>query len=237
MVGVASSKRCSTDRIGHRLLLLIGFNRIGYLRYIRAMGHSHLLITGTITNASEFTRRHVPLSDWRKMAYKVAMSQDKLEIATLAGGCFWGVEELFRQLPGVTDTEVGYTGGTLENPTYQEVKRGDTGHAETIQIEFDPSKISYEEILNYFFRLHDPTTLNRQGNDIGSQYRSAIFYHDEQQRTIAEKVKARVDQSGKWPRKVVTEIIPAKPFYSAEDYHQDYLQKNPGGYTCHYLRD
>jgi peptide methionine sulfoxide reductase msrA/msrB len=159
------------------------------------------------------------------------------EVALLAGGCFWGVEELIRQLPGVIDTSVGYTGGDLENPRYEDVKTGRTGHAESIRIEFDPSKISYEEILRYFFRLHDPTTKNRQGNDVGTQYRSAIFVADDGQRQVAERVRAEVDRSGKWSRPIVTEIVPAKEFYSAEGYHQDYLQKNPGGYTCHYLRD
>lgn len=159
------------------------------------------------------------------------------ELATLAGGCFWGVEELIRQMPGVLDTEVGYTGGTVGAPTYEKVKKGTTGHAEAIQISFDPSRLSYEALLQFFFRLHDPTTPNRQGNDIGTQYRSAIFFHSEDQRQIAEKVKAEVNQSGKWPKPLVTEIVAATPFYPAEDYHQDYLQKNPGGYTCHFVRD
>jgi len=159
-----------------------------------------------------------------------------METATLAGGCFWGVEELIRQLPGVTDTTVGYTGGTLKNARYQDVKTGRTGHAESIEIKFDPDRISYEEILRYFFRLHDPTTPNRQGNDIGSQYRSAIFVHDDKQREVAERVKKEVDASGKWTRLVTTEIVPATEFWPAEDYHQDYLQKYPNGYTCHYLR-
>lgn len=161
----------------------------------------------------------------------------KTEIATLAGGCFWGVEQLIRELPGVIDTEVGYSGGTSPSPTYEFVKRGDTGHAEAIQIEFDPTKISFETLLTQFFRLHDPTTRNRQGNDVGTQYRSAIFYHSPEQRRTAETVRARVDQSGKWQRPVVTEIVAATAFYPAEDYHQDYLRKNPGGYTCHYWRE
>lgn len=162
---------------------------------------------------------------------------DNLETATLAGGCFWGVEELFRNLPGVTDTTVGYTGGTIENPNYNVVKTGRSGHAESLQIVFDPDRISFEDILAYFFRLHDPTTANRQGNDIGTQYRSAIFYHGDKQKEIAERVKDRVDRSGKWRSKVVTEIVPATKFYPAEENHQDYLQKYPNGYTCHYLRD
>jgi peptide methionine sulfoxide reductase msrA/msrB len=158
-------------------------------------------------------------------------------IATLSGGCFWGVQELIRKLPGVLESRVGYTGGTTANPDYEQVHTGETGHAEAVEIVFDPSVVSYESILRYFFRLHDPTTLNRQGNDRGTQYRSAIFYHDEEQRKIAERVKSEVDRSGKWPAKVVTQIVPAGPFYPAEDYHQDYLQKHPHGYTCHYLRD
>ncbi|MCH7549229.1 MAG: peptide-methionine (S)-S-oxide reductase MsrA [Candidatus Krumholzibacteriota bacterium] len=161
----------------------------------------------------------------------------KSESAILAAGCFWGVEEIFRGIDGVLDTEVGYTGGTLEDPTYEDVIRKDTGHAEAIRVEFDSEKLTYEQVLDYFFRLHDPTTKNRQGNDRGTQYRSAIFYASEEQREIAQRVTAALERSGKWQDPVVTEIIPAVPFYSAEQYHQDYLQKNPGGYTCHILRD
>jgi methionine-S-sulfoxide reductase len=161
---------------------------------------------------------------------------ERTETATLAGGCFWGVEELFRQLPGVTRTTVGYTGGTLENARYEDVKTGRTGHAESIEVLFDPDRVSYAEILEHFFRLHDPTTKNRQGNDSGSQYRSAIFVHDERQKEIAEQVREQMRTSGKWKLPIVTEIVPASPFWSAEAYHQDYLQKNPHGYTCHYLR-
>jgi len=156
------------------------------------------------------------------------------ETATLAGGCFWGVEELVRKLPGVVDTTVGYAGGTLDNPRYEDVKKGRTGHAESLQIVFDPAKISYDEILDFFFRLHDPTTANRQGNDIGTQYRSAIFYHDESQRDAAQRAVLRAQP--KWPRPIVTEVVPFTNFYEAEDFHQDYLQRNPHGYTCHYLR-
>jgi len=157
-------------------------------------------------------------------------------VATLAGGCFWGMEELIRQFPGVLETVVGYTGGTTPNPVYEQVHTGRTGHAEAIQITYDPARTSFEAILEYFFKLHDPTTLNRQGNDLGTQYRSAIFYHDDEQRQVAEKVKARVDASGFWPRKLTTEIAQATTFWPAEEYHQKYLQKNPGGYTCHFVR-
>jgi peptide methionine sulfoxide reductase msrA/msrB len=159
------------------------------------------------------------------------------EVATFAGGCFWGVEELVRSLPGVLETDVGYAGGESSTATYEHVKKGNTGHAESIQIVFDPKKIRYEELLGYFFRLHDPTTLNRQGNDVGTQYRSVIFFHSKKQQEIAEAVKKKVNASGKWKNPVVTQIMPARPFYRAEEYHQDYLQKNPGGYTCHYFRD
>jgi methionine-S-sulfoxide reductase len=127
-------------------------------------------------------------------------------------------------------------GGKTPNPNYEAVCSGSTGHAEVVRVTFDPAVVSYEDLLNAYFAIHDPTTLNRQGNDMGSSYRSAIFYHNDEQRQIAERVKARVDKSGAWKRPVVTEIVPAKAFWTAEEYHQDYLQKNPGGYTCHYVR-
>jgi peptide methionine sulfoxide reductase msrA/msrB len=166
-----------------------------------------------------------------------AASDPQREIATLAGGCFWGMEEILHEIPGVTSTRVGYTGGTTTDPKYEEVHAGESGHAEAVEVVFDPAKISFEQLLGYFFRMHDPTTLNRQGNDIGTSYRSAIFYHSEAQRRTAEQVKDRVDKAGKWPAPIVTEIVAAGPFYPAEEYHQKYLQKNPNGYTCHFLRD
>ena len=159
------------------------------------------------------------------------------ETAYLAGGCFWGMEEILREIPGVLETEVGYTGGVVPEATYEKVSTGTTGHAESVKIVFDPERLSYEQLLGWFFRMHDPTTKNRQGNDVGSQYRSAIFVLDDTQRRVAEEVKARVDASGKWKRPLVTEIAAAGEFWPAEAYHQDYLEKNPGGYTCHYLRD
>jgi peptide methionine sulfoxide reductase msrA/msrB len=161
----------------------------------------------------------------------------KTETAILAGGCFWGMEEIIRKLPGVIETKVGYSGGTVPNPTYEQVCTGRTGHAESIQIVFDPTKMSYEKLLGYFFRMHDPTTLNRQHNDIGTQYRSAIFYFTDEQKQTAEQVKAQFSKSGRFNRPIVTEITKASAFYPAEDYHQKYLVKNPGGYTCHVLRD
>ena len=159
------------------------------------------------------------------------------ETATLAGGCFWGVEELIRAIPGVTSTQVGYTGGKTTNANYIQVKTGQTGHAESIKVEFDSTKLKYETLLEHFFRLHDPTTKDRQGNDIGTQYRSVIFYHSPEQRAAAERVIAKVDASGAWKKPVVTQIEAAGVWYDAEDYHQDYLRKNPGGYTCHFVRD
>lgn len=161
----------------------------------------------------------------------------KKEIATLAGGCFWGMEDIIRNIPGVINTVVGYTGGKVDNPTYNIVKLGTTNHAESVQVEFDPSKLSYEDLLGYFFRMHDPTTLNQQGNDKGTQYRSAIFYHSPEQKKSAEEVIKKVEKAKKWTRPIVTQVVQASEFYPAEDYHQDYLKKNPGGYTCHWLRD
>lgn len=158
------------------------------------------------------------------------------EIAMVSGGCFWGMQEIIRHLPGVIKTTVGYTGGTVPNPTYELVCSHTTGHAEAVQVEFDPSVLTYEQFLGYFFRMHDPTTPDRQENDLGAQYRSAIFYTSEAQRVTAEQVKAKVDKSGKWKDPVVTQITKASTFYPAEEYHQDYLQKHPGGYMCHYLR-
>ena len=151
----------------------------------------------------------------------------------LAGGCFWGMQDLIRKQPGVITTTVGYTGGALENPTYQDVKTGGTGHAEAIEIE---DAISYRQLLTYFFKIHDPTTPNRQGNDVGSQYRSAIFYQSEDQAEIAQALINDMQQSGKWPAPIATEVIPAGPFWPAEAEHQDYLERNPYGYTCHFER-
>ena len=165
-----------------------------------------------------------------------ATQSQKSEKATLAGGCFWGMEEILRKIPGVLSTSVGYIGGKIENPTYQQVCTGTTGHAEAIEIEFDPKRISYRKLLEYFFRMHDPTTLNRQHNDKGTQYRSAIFYHSDGQKAEAEAAKAEAGSSGKFRDAIVTEITEAGKFWSAEDYHQKYLQKNPGGYNCHVLR-
>jgi peptide-methionine (S)-S-oxide reductase len=148
-----------------------------------------------------------------------------MEKATFAAGCFWGVEAAFRKVKGVTSTSVGYTGGNLENPGYHDVSTGKTGHAESIEVLYDPSRISYEELLDVFWNIHDPTTQNRQGPDIGSQYRSAIFYHNEDQKTAASDSKKELEASGKYRKTIVTEIVPASEFYPAEDYHQRYFEK------------
>lgn len=152
-----------------------------------------------------------------------------MEKATFAAGCFWGVEESFYDLPGVVSTRVGYTGGSLEHPSYQQVCSDTTGHAEAAEISYDPAKISYEQLLKVFWQIHDPTQLNRQGPDLGSQYRSAIFYHSEEQRRLAEASKDALDRSGRYRRSVVTEILPAGIFWEAEPYHQKYHLKNGGG--------
>jgi peptide-methionine (S)-S-oxide reductase len=157
---------------------------------------------------------------------------ESTERAVLAGGCFWGVQELVRNLPGVLSTRVGYTGGDVPNATY----RNHGTHAEAIEITFDPSVTTYRDLLEFFFQIHDPTTKNRQGNDIGLSYRSAIYYTSDEQRRVAEETIADVNASGLWPGDVVTEVEPAGPFWEAEPEHQDYLQHYPYGYTCHYVR-
>jgi len=160
------------------------------------------------------------------------------EVAILAGGCFWGMEKVMRQAPGVVSIEVGYAGGKSPKVSYEDVSNGETGHAESVRIVFDPHQISYEDLLaHWYFRGHDPTTVDRQNNDVGTQYRSEIFATSDVQRKVAEAVKARVDKTGKWKRPIVTRIEPATTWVRAEDYHQDYLVKHPGGYNDHWLRD
>ena len=154
------------------------------------------------------------------------------ERAVLAGGCFWGMQDLIRRQHGVIATRVGYTGGDVPNATY----RHHGSHAEALEIIFDPAKISYRKLLEFFFQIHDPTTLNRQGNDVGTSYRSAIFYTSEEQKRVAEDTIADVEASGLWPGKVVTEVVPASAFWEAEPEHQDYLERYPDGYTCHFIR-
>ncbi|MBU0754013.1 MAG: bifunctional methionine sulfoxide reductase B/A protein [Planctomycetes bacterium] len=166
-----------------------------------------------------------------------AANQDKegplnTQTATFGAGCFWGVESAFQSLKGVTETAVGYLGGTMENPTYKDVCSGDTGHAEVVQVKYDPNLVSYEELLELFWKIHDPTTMNRQGPDVGAQYRSAVFFHSPEQEKAAKAMRDRLQSSGRYKRDIVTEITPASTFYRAEDYHQKYLQKR-GKSSCH----
>jgi peptide-methionine (S)-S-oxide reductase len=158
-----------------------------------------------------------------------------METTTFGSGCFWCTEAVFQQLKGVTSVVSGFSGGHVENPSYELVITGRTGHAEVCQIEFDPAEISYEEVLEVFFSTHDPTTLNRQGNDVGTQYRSVILYHSEEQKETAERVKAELDSSGKWKDPIVTEIVPFEKFYKAEDYHQNYFRNNPNQSYCRFV--
>jgi len=182
-----------------------------------------LVLLSLFSASTEAELKGVPMTDTNQTAY-------------LSGGCFWGMEDLVRQIPGVVETEVGYTGGTTPNATYDIVKTGRSGHAESLKIVFDPKRLPYRHLLFEFFRMHNPTTRNQQGNDVGTSYRSAIFYIGDEQRQTAEEVIKTVDASGDWKAKVVTEVVPFKDFWRAEEYHQKYLIKNPGGYTCHYVR-
>jgi peptide-methionine (S)-S-oxide reductase len=156
----------------------------------------------------------------------VKAEEESMAKATFGAGCFWGVESAFRQVPGVTDAAVGYMGGTLANPTYKDVCTDRTGHAEVVQVDFDPSRVSYEQLVRAFFEIHDPTQLNRQGPDYGKQYRSVIFFHDPQQEATARKVVEELDRAGRFPRKIVTQIAPADEFYRGEEYHQRYFEKH-----------
>lgn len=168
-----------------------------------------------------------------KAENEASQSRQQYPTATFAGGCFWGTEYVYSQVPGVKGTRVGFMGGRTDNPSYKQICYTDTNHAEVVQLRYNPETISYEKLVKVFFKIHDPTTLNRQGPDVGTQYRSAIFYHDEQQKQIAEKVKAAFDTSGEFKDPIVTEIAPAKEFWKAEDYHQDYFEKNPNHPACH----
>jgi len=187
--------------------------------------------------------RFIPLEELEKQGYEEFLSlfkkhdaDNKSEVATFGGGCFWGVEAILKKVNGIIDTTAGYAGGSVNNPDYSIVSGGNSGHAEVVRVEFNPSIISYEELLSYFWRLHDPTTLNRQGWDRGTQYRSVVFYHTDEQKKIAEESKKKFDRSGVFKKKSVTEITPASGFYKAEEYHQDYYDKK-GGHVCHTLRE
>ncbi len=197
--------------------------------------------TGLRYCVNSASMKFVPLDKMKEQGYGAYLfsfaGKKGWKIATVAGGCFWGVEELLRKIPGVIETQTGYTGGNTDNATYDIVKKGSSQHAESVQILFDPKNVSYESLLLTFFKLHDPTTVNKQGNDVGTQYRSAIFFMDKEQKSIAEKVKARVEKSKQWKKPVVTEITAFNKFWRAEDEHQKYLEKKPDGYTCHFVRD
>lgn len=220
-----------------RFIPLTDLEKEGYGDYLRLFG-------GAAAHSATSTAPTAPIGSATANSCVSPAASEKpgctatLETAILAGGCFWGMEEILRKIPGVLETEAGYTGGTVKNPTYEDVHTGRSGHAEAVRVVFDPSQISYADLLEkWFFRMHDPTTKDRQGNDLGSQYRSAIFTTSPTQRETAERVKKKVHASGKWKNPIVTEITEAGTFTPAEDYHQDYLEKNPGGYTCHYMRD
>jgi methionine-S-sulfoxide reductase len=177
-----------------------------------------------------------PESAQRAAAYDRDGVATGLEVAFFGGACFWGMQELLRQAPGAVSTEVGYAGGTTDSPTYEEVSSGSTGHAQSVKVVFDPGKTTYEKLVLWFFRIHDPTTPNRQGHDVGSQYRSVIFYQSPERAMVADAVKVRLDRSRKLPGPVVTQVVPTTKFHRAEAYHQDYPRKHPGGYTCHFVR-
>ena len=187
---------------------------------------------------AEGYERFLPLFNKEAAARKTAAKKEpakeplKAETVDLAGGCFWGMQHILRKIPGVIHTEVGYTGGDVSDATYENHE----GHAESVQVVYDPSKLPFETLMRWYFRMHDPTTLDRQGNDRGTSYRSAIFYHTELQKKAAEAFKKRLDERGKWGKPIVTQIVKAGKFWKAEDYHQDYLEQKPDGYTCHFLR-
>ena len=180
-------------------------------------------------------RRETNAHSEKRTESGVTNNMDSLQTATFGSGCFWCTEAIFERVNGVVKVESGYSGGIVENPTYQEVCTGTTGHAEVTQITYDPSVISFDELLEIFWKTHDPTTLNKQGNDVGTQYRSVIFYHNENQKELAKKYKSELDKSGAWDNPIVTEISPFKNFYSAEGYHQDYYENNPNQGYCAFV--
>lgn len=193
-----------------------------------------LVLALSMAYAKTAVKKSVPQA--AKAVVKPEEKPSQTETATFAAGCFWGSEEFFRKIPGVLEAKVGYTGGKTANPKYDDMHDGHTGHAESVEVKFDPSKVSFITLMDQFYKMHDPTTKDRQGNDEGNQYRSAIFYHGEKQKQEALAFKEKVEKSGAWKKPITTEISEAGKFWDAENYHQDYLQKNPGGYDNHYLR-
>jgi peptide-methionine (S)-S-oxide reductase len=204
---------------------IVDINHLGGKRLAQAFANDSNCRSALHPKSSIF--ESLPAANWRKTDMTVLTGR-----AVLAGGCFWGLQDLLRRYPGVISTRVGYTGGEVPNATY----RNHGNHAEAIEIIFDPEVISYRQLLEVFFQIHDPSTLNRQGNDVGASYRSAIFYASDEQKRIAQDTAADIDASGLWPGKVVTEIVPVGPFWEAEPEHQDYLERYPNGYTCHFVR-
>lgn len=194
-----------------------------------------LVITTYFSSAQASKARDQVLFAGENDLANANMSQ-QVETAILAGGCFWGMEDIIRKIPGVISTDVGYSGGVAKHITYNEVKKGNSGHAEAVRVRFDRTKLTYKTLLEYFFRMHDPTTINQQGNDKGTQYRSAIFFTNSEQQAVAKEVIKTTNKSGRWKKPVVTQLVEFSGFVEAEDEHQDYLVKNPQGYTCHWLR-
>ena len=214
------------------------FQRSHFLRLVSALVGVLLALAACSKVSPESSSANSALPGTEAGPPKRKAEAEHRAVAVLAGGCFWGMEEILRQVPGVLETEVGYTGGSVANPGYEDVSSGSSGHAESVRVVFDESVLSYRQLLtDWFFRMHDPTTRNRQGNDVGTQYRSAVFVANPAQRQVAESVIRELDKSGKFDGPIVTTVEDAGTFTPAEAYHQDYLKKNPGGYTCHYLRE
>ena len=200
------------------------------MRVVRNLGLVVLLAGAAYTSCGQ--QQHEEAVQMQMSNNQAPQGSQQVEIATLGAGCFWCVEAVYQELDGVLSVESGYSGGAVANPSYQQVVSGATGHAEVCQIRFDPAKCSYEDVLKVFWQIHDPTTLNRQGNDVGTQYRSAIYYHDERQKTMAEQSKSALDAANVWPNPIVTEVTPFAEFFKADDNHQNYYRRNPSQPYC-----
>lgn len=200
------------------------------MRVVRNLGLVVLLAGAAYTSCGQ--QQHEEAVQMQMSNNQASQGSQQVEVATLGAGCFWCVEAIYQELDGVLSVESGYSGGAVANPSYQQVVSGATGHAEVCQIRFDPAKCSYEDVLKVFWQIHDPTTLNRQGNDVGTQYRSAIYYHDERQKTLAEQSKSALDAANVWPNPIVTEVTPFAEFFKADDNHQNYYRRNPSQPYC-----